>query len=54
MRIDAGNCADIFAAPAEDRGATQHNGRDRGEQIRISHRLGRLARVAGQQDAAER
>ena len=51
---DAGDSPEVVAAPAEDRGAAQHDRGDRRQQIGIAHRLRGLARIASEQDAAER
>ena len=46
--------SEIIAAPAEDRGAAEHDGGDRRQEIGVPHALRGLAGVAGEQDAAER
>ena len=43
---------EIIAASAEDAGAAEHHGGDRGQEIGIAHRLRGLGGVAGEQHAA--
>ena len=46
--------AEIRAAPAEDMGAAQHHGGNRGQQIGVAHALRGLGGIAGQKHAAKR
>ena len=45
--------AEIAAAAAEDVGAADHHGGDRGQEVGVAHALVGLGRVAGEQHAGE-
>src|SRR5262245_52776286 len=47
---DAGDGAEIGAAPAHDGGAAEDDGGDGGQEIGIAHGLRRLARIAGEEN----